>query len=79
MYIVRTASCGGVKGPPVTPTGTSSVPCCFYRGADKSLTQPWNETSYSDKDLQYYTKTNGVQTAGIYCCYLYAVSIGIVL
>jgi len=28
-----------------------------YRGADKSLAWLWNETSYSDQDLQHYTKT----------------------
>ena len=28
-----------------------------YRGADKSLAQPWKETSYNDQDLQNYTKT----------------------
>jgi len=33
----------------------------FYRGADKSLARPWKETSYSDQDLQHYTKTYGVQ------------------
>jgi len=45
--------------------------CTFYRGADKSLTQPWKEKSYSDQDLQHYTKTNGVQTTRIYsCCFL---------
>ena len=27
-----------------------------YRGADKSLARPWKETSYSDQDLQHYTK-----------------------
>jgi len=36
-----------------------------YRGADKSLARPWKETSYSDRDLQHYTNTYGVQTTGI--------------
>ena len=27
-----------------------------YRGADKSLVQHWKEISYSDQDLQHYTK-----------------------
>jgi len=40
----------------------------YYRGADKSLARPWKETSYSDQDLQHYTKTYGVQTTGIYSC-----------
>jgi len=43
-----------------------------YRGADKSLARPWKETSYSDQDLQYYTKSYGVQTTAIYCCCLQA-------
>ena len=51
----------------------------LYWGADKSLARPWKERSYSDQDLQHYTKTYGVQTTGIYSCYLYAVSVGIVL
>ena len=34
----------------------------MYRGADKSLAQPWKETSYSYQDLQHYTKMYGVQT-----------------
>ena len=34
--------------------------------------------SYSDQDLQHYTKTYGVQTIGTYSCCLYAVSLGIV-
>ena len=50
----------------------------IYRGADKSLARPWKETSYSEQDLQHYTKTYGVQT-GIHCCCLYALSLGIVL
>jgi len=29
----------------------------LYKGADKSLAQPWKETSYSDQDLQHHTKT----------------------
>jgi len=29
----------------------------MYRAADKSLARPWKETSYSDQDLQHYTKT----------------------
>jgi len=29
----------------------------YYRGADKSLAQPWKETSYSNEDLQHYTRT----------------------
>jgi len=33
----------------------------YYRGADKSLAQPWMETSYSDQDIQHFTKTYGVQ------------------
>ena len=37
-----------------------------YRGADESLAQPWKETSYSDQDLEHYTKTYGVQTTVIY-------------
>jgi len=28
-----------------------------YRDAEKSLARPWKETSYSNQDLQYYTKT----------------------
>ena len=48
-------------------------------GADKSLARPWNETSYSDQDLQHYTKTYGVKTAGIRPCCLYAISLGKVL
>ena len=31
-----------------------------YRGADKCLAWPSNDTSYSDQDLQYYTKIYGV-------------------
>ena len=27
------------------------------QGADRSLARPWKETSYSDQDLQHYTKT----------------------
>jgi len=50
-----------------------------YRGADKFLARPWKETSYSDQDLQHYTNTYGVQTTGLYCCCLYAVSVGTVL
>ena len=38
----------------------------MYRGADKSLVRPWKETSYSEQDLQHYTKISGVQTTGIY-------------
>ena len=30
------------------------------QGADKSLTRSWKETSYSDQDLQQYTKTYDV-------------------
>ena len=30
-----------------------------YRGADKSLARPWKKTSYSNHDLQHYTKTYG--------------------
>ena len=48
----------------------------FYMGADKSLARPWKETNYSDQDLQHYTKTYGVRTTGIYCCCLYAISLG---
>ena len=44
----------------------------FFRGADRSLALPWKETSYSEQYLQRYTKTYGVQSAGIYCCCLYA-------
>ena len=29
----------------------------MYRGADKSLARPWKETSYSNRDLQHYTKS----------------------
>jgi len=47
-----------------------------YPGADKSLARHWKETSYSDQDLQHYTKTYGVQTTGIYSCGLYTVSLG---
>ena len=36
------------------------------RGAEKSLARPWKETSYSDQDLQHYTKTYGLQTAVVY-------------
>ena len=42
----------------------------LYRGADKSLAQPWKERSYSDQDLQHYTKTYDVQTTAIYSCCL---------
>jgi len=35
-------------------------------GADKFLSRPWKESSYSDQDLQHYTKNYGVQTTGIY-------------
>jgi len=47
-----------------------AVPCLvyLYRGADKSLARPWKETSYSDQDLQHYTKTYGVKITAIYCC-----------
>jgi len=52
-------------------------------GADKSLARPWKETSYSDQDLQHYTKMYGVQTTAIYSCCLTVVctplSLGIVL
>jgi len=36
------------------------------QGTGKSLARPWKLTSYSDQDLQHYTKTYGVQTPGIY-------------
>ena len=51
----------------------------YTRGADRSLAQPWKETSYSDQDLQHYTKTYGVQTTRIYFCCFYAISLCIVL
>ena len=35
--------------------GTTVVQAA-YRGADKSLARPWKVTSYSDQDLQHYTK-----------------------
>ena len=35
----------------------SSLKKCLYRDADKSLARLWKETSYSDQDLQHYTKT----------------------
>jgi len=57
----------------------SSNQQAFYTDADMSLAQPWKETSYSDQDLQHYTKTYGVQTTGLYCCCLYAISPSIVL
>ena len=38
------------------------------RGVDKSLARPWRERSYSDQDLQHYTKTYSIQTTGIYSC-----------
>ena len=38
----------------------------LYRGTDKFLARPWKETSYSDQDLQQYTKAYCVQTIGIY-------------
>ena len=38
----------------------------IYPGADKSLARSWKETSYSDQDLQQYTKTYDVQTTAIY-------------
>jgi len=50
-----------------------------YWGADQSLARPWKETSYSDQDLQHYTKTYDIQTTAIYSCRLYAISLGIVL
>ena len=50
-----------------------------YRSADKSLARPWKESSHSDQDSQHYTSTYGVQTTGIYCFCLYAISLGIVL
>jgi len=31
----------------------------------KSLARPRKETSYSEQDLQYYTKSYGVKAAGI--------------
>ena len=43
-------------------------------GAEKSLARPWKETSYSDQNLQHYTKTYGLQITGIYSCCLYAVT-----
>ena len=51
----------------------------FPRGADKSLARLLKETSYSDQDLQHYINTYDVKTTGIYCCCLYAISLGIVL
>jgi len=30
--------------------------CLLYRGADKSLVRPWKEISYSDQELEHYTK-----------------------
>jgi len=58
----------------------SSVHLTFiYRVAEKSLAQPWKETSYSDQDLRHYTKTYGVKTTGIYSCCLYVTSFCIVL
>jgi len=50
-----------------------------YRGAGNSIAGPWTETSCSDQDLQHHTKTYGVQIKGIYCCYLFAVRLGMVL
>jgi len=50
-----------------------------YRGADRSSAQPWKEKSYSDQNLQYYTKTYCLQTTAIYFRCLYAISLGIVL
>jgi len=47
----------------------------YYRGADKSLARTWKETSYSDLDLQYSTKTYGVQTTGINSRCFYAISL----
>ena len=52
--------------------------CVLYRGADKFLARPWKETSYSDQDLQHYTKTYDIKATGMYCCCLYAISLGIV-
>ena len=46
----------------IKPIRCTKVKWFLYRVADKSLAQPWNEISYSDKDLQHYTKTYGVQT-----------------
>ena len=46
------------------------------RGSDKSLARPWKETSYSDQDLQHYTKTYGVKTTGICSYCLDAISLG---
>jgi len=57
----------------------NTVNTSSYKGADKSLARPWKETSYSDRDLQHYTKTYGIQTTGIYSCCLYTKSLGIVL
>ena len=57
----------------------SCISCNLQRGADKSLARPWKETSYSDQDLQHYTKTYGAQTTGIHSSCLYAISLGIVL
>jgi len=50
-----------------------------YRCADKFLALLWKQTSYIDQDLQHYTNTYDVQTTEIYCCGLYAISLGIVL
>ena len=51
----------------------------LYRGADRPLARPWKDTSYSDQDLQHYTKIFGVQITGIYSYYLYAISLVVVL
>ena len=64
---------GGVGGHKITECVPSRLPAAvqtsydlssgmlssidWYRGADKSLARPWKETSYSDQDLQHYTKT----------------------
>jgi len=59
----------------VVPNGKPRPSSSLYRGADRSLARPWKE----DQNLQHYTKTYGVQTTEIHFCFLYAISLGIML
>ena len=49
-----------------------------YRGADKSLAQPWTEKCCSDQTYNTVTR-HVVQTTGTYSCCLYAISLDILL
>ena len=78
LHIGGRSSIRSLRSHYIVVTGTHHE-CPQYRGADKSLARPRNETSCSDQDLQHYTKTYGTQTKEMYCCFLYAISLGIVL